>query len=276
MLHGHDVSTYQGAYDWAAVKNTDAFGICKATEGTTITDNQLAHNWAGMKTSGLLRAAYHYGHPSVSPVAQAEYFTDAVKALGLETDDALVLDLEDTDGLGPSAVAAWAQQFSAEVQKLTSKNCWVYCDHTFILNGCCAGLYGQPLWIASITTAGDPGDIRPWQVWSLQQYGTVNDVDVDVMDGDAAVWRALVNTPVPPPRWVVTKHVTDGTETLAGWSATVGQLPCTTLRMTCEHSPGDMFAADLAAWLVAVFEGTASANGPMPKGITLYYMAKAA
>jgi GH25 family lysozyme M1 (1,4-beta-N-acetylmuramidase) len=271
-LHGHDVSTYQGAYNWALVKNSDTFGVCKATEGTTITDTQLSHNWAGMKSNGLLRAAYHFGHPNINPVTQAQFFVKTVKALGLETNDALVLDLEVTDGLGPSAVAAWAQRFTAEVQKQSGKNCWVYTDHSFIANGCCSGLYSQPLWIAAPGNAGAIGDVRPWKVWSLQQYGTINNVDVDVLNGDKTVWGALVNVPKPAPLATLAKYVTDGSETFATWSHGAGQLPSTTLRMTCEHSPGDLFTTDLAAWINDVMEGKVSPSDPMPKGLILYYM----
>lgn len=275
MLYGHDISNYQGVFNWDQVRGTDGFSIAKATEGTTFTDAQFARNWERMKAYSLMRGAYHFGHPNLNAVTQASYFVNVVKGQGLTTDDALVLDLETTDGLGPSAVAAWARTFCDTVQAQTGKNTWVYTNHAFISNGCCSGLYGRPLWIASPAKPGQPGDVRPWPVWSVHQYGISAGVDVDVLNGDAGVWAALVNAPAPAPKWKLARYVTKGTEVLSSWSASVGQLPSTTLRITCENSPEDLFAPNLAGWLNALFEGQVTVNDPMPKGVALYYMAKA-
>jgi GH25 family lysozyme M1 (1,4-beta-N-acetylmuramidase) len=271
MLHGHDVSSYQGEYNWAAVKGSDAFGFCKATEGTALTDPQFTRNWAQMKTHGLLRGAYHFAHPNLNAPAQAKYFVGVVKAQGLEGNDSLVLDLETLDGLGPSAVSAWAQVFCNTVQTMTGKNVWVYTNHAMILNGCCSGLYTRPLWIASLTQAGAPGSVLPWSTWSFQQY-TWNPVDQNVLNGDANTWKALVNEPKPPPVWRLAQYKTTGKETLEGWATSVGHLPSTVLRLTCEHSPGDVFTADVANYINQVFTGAVSVSSPLPKGLVLYYM----
>lgn len=271
MLHGHDVSNWQGIFNWDAVAGSDGFAFAKASEGATFTDPRFTDNWAGMKAKGLLRGAYHFAHPAMNAPQQAEYFCKTVQAAGLDTDDALALDLEVTDGLGPSAVSAWSQVFVSKVQDLTGKNCFVYTDKSMIWSGCCNGLYTRPLWVASITTPGAPGDIKPWSVWSLQQY-TQNPYDLNVLNGDANTWKALVNAKPPAPMWVLSRYVTDGTKSLSQWASSVNHLPSTVLRLTCEHSPNDMFTADVAAYVNGVFAGTLDADDPMPVGMALYYM----
>ena len=104
-------------------------------------------------------------------------------------DDVLVLDLEATDDRSPSEIAQWAQSF---VKLVEPKNCWVYTTHSFIRDGACDGLYGHPLWIASLTGYGTPGDVKPWPVWTMQQYSW-SPVDQNVFNGDAVTWGKLAN-----------------------------------------------------------------------------------
>src|SRR5690242_479140 len=101
MLKGVDVSSYQGKFDWQSWKNTRgiSFGVAKATEGTSIHDDQFARNWSEMLRVGLRRGAYHFAHPSNAAVAEAHAFLAAVQAVGGFTgNDVPVLDLEATDG----------------------------------------------------------------------------------------------------------------------------------------------------------------------------------
>src|SRR6059058_3562356 len=74
-VQGIDVSHYQGTVSWPGVRSAGmCFAFCKATEGTTYTDPTFATNWPQMKSAGLFRGAYHYGHPGTDAVAQANYF----------------------------------------------------------------------------------------------------------------------------------------------------------------------------------------------------------
>ena len=118
---GIDVSSFQGAFDWAAKKGVISFGFAKATEGTTITDPEFARNWAQIKAMGFVRGAYHFGHPKDGAAANAQAFLAAVRAQGLERGDLLALDLETTDGLGPAQVATFAQNWCAEVGAATGR-----------------------------------------------------------------------------------------------------------------------------------------------------------
>lgn len=276
MLYGRDVSNHQGKYDWAGVIPKPGFGFAKATEGVGFVDSYLPWNWGEMRRLGILRGAYHFGHPGEDAAAQAELFVNTVRKAGvLAADDVLVLDLEVTDGLGPSEVAAWAVQFCDHVDSLTGKNTWVYTDRSFIWNGCCAGLYARPLWIASPGNAGAPGSVAPWPVWSVQQYGADSSgVDVDVLNGDASVWSKLANATVKPPVYkiVPAKHICDGKQTMTELVKLLGAGASTLLRMSCEHNPNGLFSADLAGWLDMTLGGSEShVEPPLPKGAAVWY-----
>ena len=74
-LEGVDVSVYDGAVDWTQVKASGrAFGIAKATEGSTFKDAEFATNWAAMKSAGVVRSAYHFFHCDSDPTTQATFF----------------------------------------------------------------------------------------------------------------------------------------------------------------------------------------------------------
>lgn len=196
QLHGIDVSNYQGSVNWSSVKSAgNSFAFCKATEGTTFTDAYLKANWAGMKSAGLVRGAYHYGHPSTSATAQAQYFVNAVKAAGGFASGTnslqLVLDIETSDGLSPSAVWTWIQQFMAEIKTLTGRPGIIYTGYYFWVDnvGNPTNNLNCPLWIADYGVSS-PLVPRAWSYWTFWQYsdtgsvrGVSGNVDLDYFNG---------------------------------------------------------------------------------------------
>lgn len=276
MLHGVDVSNNNGVFAWGG----EAFGFAKATEGTFFKDPLFPGNWSGMASRGILRGAYHFGHPGTSAATQAAFFVAYVKAHGLEDDDVLVLDLEVTDGQPPAKVAAWAAGFCAAVERETGKNVWVYTDHAFINDGCCAGLFTRPLWIADPSAPeGHPRDVQPWPVWVLHQYGQVGGTDVDVLNGDASVWRKLANLTQTTRVKTVTAHwdcqgqlsLTELCAGRFGGTSVDGLNASTVLRLTLDNSPGHVFADGLAAYI----NRGDLAHAPVPRGTRLFYPKKA-
>ena len=116
MLHGFDISSYQGTPDIAAL--ADRYGLqflaCKATEGQTWSDKTFATNWANAKSAGLVRIAYHFARPeSSSGTAQADRIIAAAKA---EPGDLLCCDLETSD-LNQAQTNAWAKAFGDRLRE---------------------------------------------------------------------------------------------------------------------------------------------------------------
>ena len=89
-VEGIDVSWYQKKIDWKQVATSKVFAFIKATEGTNLEDKSFASNWSGAQNAGLLRGAYHFFHPSVDPIDQAEFFLSTVVTCELPP----VLDVE--------------------------------------------------------------------------------------------------------------------------------------------------------------------------------------
>lgn len=179
---GIDVSNHNGLFDWAAWRGHIKFASAKATEGLNFQDAQFARNWEWMKKLKLYRFAYHYGHPDLNPVQQAEYLVRFVKLQGLEAGDNFVLDLEETGGLNPVDVSFWAWVFCTTINKIApGHRILVYCDPSFAEEGNCAKLGGWGLWIANYGVPA-PHVPPPWRYWRFWQTDGVT-LDHDVFQG---------------------------------------------------------------------------------------------
>jgi GH25 family lysozyme M1 (1,4-beta-N-acetylmuramidase) len=200
---GLDVSNFQGRFPWTAVKNAYsalAFGIYKMTEGTNFLDADANWNATQIKANHLQHGAYHFGHPSLSAITQAQYFVAQHRTIGLANTDMLWLDFEDTDGLGPLACSAWANLFMNELHTLCPQNpMGVYTYVNFISEGNCAGLGKWPLWL-SYPNLSSPTPPPPWHNWVFWQWGTRNGIDADAFNGTAAGLNSWIASyaPVPP------------------------------------------------------------------------------
>lgn len=192
MLRGVDVSNWQGEYAWP---DNLAFGFVKATEGLTFTDDQFTRNWSQMKAKGLVRGAYHFGHPANSATAEADRFLSVVRGRGLAAGELLALDLEDNDGKSPAAVAAWAKTWCQRVEAKTGIVPVLYTFVSFARGGYCAGLGRYPLWIAapSYTAGSPPMPLGPWSTWAIHQYAD-SPVDLNVSKLTVAELRSLGGT----------------------------------------------------------------------------------
>ena len=147
---------YQGDIDWPAVAASGIkFVSIKATEGASFTDAHLSANWKGAHAAGLYRTAYHFAHPSVDAVAQANHFVDAVNAVGGYPKNSstmqFMLDLEDADKLAPGQVWAWVQAFMGQLQARTGRPGIIYTGYYFWKDnvGNPSSNLNAPLWVAA-------------------------------------------------------------------------------------------------------------------------------
>lgn len=168
LTYGQDVSNYQPDHDWAA--SPAQFGIIKATEGLTFRDASFARHWKELDKKGIVRGAYHYGHPANDPIKEAEHFLSVVNSLPRKPGDLLVLDLETTDGKSVEEVNAWAKAWLAHVKAKTGATPIFYSGWYFA-DTYGKGLSAYPLWVAHY---GKPkGTVTPpadWKTWIIHQY----------------------------------------------------------------------------------------------------------
>ncbi|MFJ9892730.1 GH25 family lysozyme [Streptomyces sp. NPDC091280] len=120
---GIDVSAYQPAQDWKALKADGlTFAFAKASEGQKTHDPKFATHIKGIKAAGLIAGAYHFAWPNQSAATEAENYIAAVKAyagpgflhwLDLER----YSDGRNYKGLSAAQIKAYATVWIAAVKK---------------------------------------------------------------------------------------------------------------------------------------------------------------
>ena len=190
MLNGIDVSHYEPGVDWATVKDSCPFAFMKATEGTTGIDSLFQSYWTKAQQAGVIRGAYHFFHPNMDVVVQANHFVGVVGAIG-KSDLPPVLDLEVTGGMSASAITSGALKFLDAVQAKTGKAPILYASPSFITElGSPAAFIKYPLWIANygVTVPKIPKPFSQWTFWQYSDAKVVNGVpekcDANYFNGD--------------------------------------------------------------------------------------------
>jgi lysozyme len=208
MLVGIDVSDYQGQVDWDSVARSGRqFAFAKATEGTDYAARTFPANWAGIKAAGLVRGAYHFGHPGRNaPEAEADWFLEHVGTP--EEGDILILDLE----AGSGDVAGWTAAWLRHVTERVGFRPVLYSGTWFLEpNGCCGNsdLAQYGLWLASYQATMPPAP-PSWPFLAFWQHsdrasvpGVDGPVDESFFNGDLAhlklYGRPAGDTPIPEP-----------------------------------------------------------------------------
>jgi len=196
-VEGIDVSEFQGAIDWAAVRASGrVFGIARVADGTQHLDPTFATNWAGMKAQGMVRGAYQFFRASEDPIAQADLLLSKIGALE-PGDLAPMLDVEVTDGQTSGTIDARIAAWVAHVKAATGREPLVYTGPYFW------GQIGGPPSEGTTLVVADWGPSCPlvpaawsrWQFWQYADNGHVPGigglVDLDRFDGSEAALRAL-------------------------------------------------------------------------------------
>jgi lysozyme len=209
LVEGIDVSHYQGVIDWKKVASAGkAFAFIKATDGGAV-DAKFAVNWQAAANAGILRGAYHFFHPAVDALAQAELFLSKVGKGELPP----VLDVEPaniTSADAPAIAASvhtWVEHVASNYGRpliYTSPSIWQQLPNV-------GSEASADLWVAHWDVPA-PTVIGAWPGWSFWQYGksaavggvsTV--VDLDRFNGSLDDLHAYVtrsgsgDAPSPPP-----------------------------------------------------------------------------
>lgn len=206
---GIDVSYYQGAIDWAAVKKSGkAFAIARVSDGTGFIDPKFDENWKGMKAAGLIRGVYQFFHPGKDPVAQADLVVAQLKANGGLLDDDLppVMDMETTDGASPSTIQANMKIWLARIEKEYGRKPLIY-TAAFMSTNVGTGFTAYPLWVANYGTTCPtmPSNWTKWVMWQSSSTGSVpgisGNVDMNEFNGTLQDLKDFINPPPvePPP-----------------------------------------------------------------------------
>jgi lysozyme len=194
VIHGIDVSTYQGTIDWAQVKAAKIdFAFARISDGATHVDAQFANNWKGMKSAGVARGSYQYFRASEDPMGQANLVVSSLSGAGglQQSDLPVVMDMETADGQTNAVVQAHMTTWLNAVTQATGRPPIIYTNgasSSFI--GSSFGSYA--LWVANwgVSCPNVPPGWNHWRFWQTTDMGSVagisGAVDLDEFEGTLA------------------------------------------------------------------------------------------
>jgi GH25 family lysozyme M1 (1,4-beta-N-acetylmuramidase)/LysM repeat protein len=181
---GIDVSYWEGGIDWKKVRGAGIrFMFTKATEGEGYEDPTLDDNWLGAKSVGILRGAYHFFHPNMNPVKQADHFIQAVKKLNDNGELPPVLDLEVSDNQPTNTIIDRAKTWLDRVMGALGKRPMIYSGPGFLKYSFVVPGGGPPLWTKDYVLwianyeVDKPYLPKGWLKWTFWQYSEKGQVD---------------------------------------------------------------------------------------------------
>ena len=173
-----------------------SFAFIKATEGTWLVDPEFSNNWTNARSAGVIRGAYHYFLPNLSPKEQAIHFTKQVKLRSGDLPP--VVDVEETRGMNKAQIVKYTKEFLNLQKKQNKVRPILYTNRDFYKNY----FAGHPdfenyrFWIAHyhVLDFDMPGEEK-WHLWQHSDRGNVNGinekVDFNVFNGDSLALRKL-------------------------------------------------------------------------------------
>ena len=201
-IHGIDVSRYQQRVDWERVKKMNvggvriSFAFIKATEGSWQQDRQFEDNWANAREQGIIRGAYHFFLPHISPKDQATKF---IRTVRLRSGDLPpVVDVEEPYGMTKAQVQRYTKEFLTILEKHYKVRPILYTNRDFykIYFSDQADFKDYHFWIAHyyVNRLNMPND-EDWNFWQHSDRGNVSGinepVDFNVFNGDSLALRKL-------------------------------------------------------------------------------------
>ena len=202
---GIDVSRFQGDINWQQVAGANVkFAWIQISRSLTDIDAKFPYNWQQAKANGILRGAYQRFHPAQDVEAQAKLFLE--KLGPFEAGDLPpMLDVEDSDGLGATQIAAAVKQWMDYVEPRVGVKPLIYTGYYFWRDsvGNNTTFADHPLWIANYS-ATCPLIPDGWSRWAIHQYSstvmlpgiTANTVDVNKFNGTIEDLKALSAQPM--------------------------------------------------------------------------------
>ena len=212
VVQGVDVSTHQGAVNWATMKAAGIqFAYCKATEGVDFVDARFTQNMTNANAAGVLIGPYHYGRPdsnSSNPLDafnEANDFVDAIQPYYNSSGLYLrpVLDVEEFLDLATVAqerafLSKWVRDFSDQVVARLGVLPIIYCNGNYAQNYLEANIAVHDLWFAKPSSTNTYASATPptaanlgiWNEWTFWQWtwtgniGGENPVDRNVFAGE--------------------------------------------------------------------------------------------
>lgn len=190
-VRGVDISHYQERVNWEKLRNASmgdapiSFVFIKATEGEKLFDDNFNRNFANAKRNDLIRGAYHFFVPGVSPRKQAEFYLSIAQ---LEPGDLPpVLDIEKKGDLTPEQLRRDVKTWLDIVEKEYGVKPILYTGYKFKIDYLNTPEFdAYPYWIAHyyVEKLAYKGK---WTFWQHTDCGKVSGikgfVDCNIFNG---------------------------------------------------------------------------------------------
>ena len=153
ISHGIDISHYQGDINWSLFNSDKRIGFvyCKSTEGKTIIDQNWAAYSDALSNLDISFGAYHFFHPSVDPIEQAEHFLKHSKLN--ESHLSPVIDIE-TDEHHQDFIQSISKWLS-HVQQKTGRQPIIYTSYHLYKTKLKEAFPSYQFWIANYSNRVD-------------------------------------------------------------------------------------------------------------------------
>lgn len=190
-IQGIDISHYQGNIDWRLLRESTIEGypirfvFIKATEGSSLLDENFNDNFYQAREHGLIRGAYHYFVPSVPAKKQAEYF---LRQVHLEVGDIPpVLDIEVAGNLTKKQIKKAALTWLDIVERHYGVKPILYTGYKFKTTYLDDSIFNTyPYWIAHyyVDSIRYKGEWKFWQHTDCGRIGGIKGpVDFNIYNG---------------------------------------------------------------------------------------------
>lgn len=169
-LRGIDVSRWQGAIDWKAVRGMAVeIAYIKSSEGADYIDPYFERNYAGASAAGIRCGFYHF-MTAISETAartQAQYFARVIAGKKFQARPAV--DMPYDRRLTAEGFTRVCAAFLARIEELTGVTPMIYSSAYGAREYLLKPLNKYPLWVANYGV-GTPESNPRWARWTGFQY----------------------------------------------------------------------------------------------------------
>lgn len=190
-VRGIDISHYQASIEWERLRNASMnndpvrFVIIKATEGTSLMDDNFNENFYEAKRNDFVRGAYHFFVPGIDARQQANFF---LRQVHLEPGDLPpVLDVEKRGDLSVAQLKHEVKTWLDVVESKYHVKPILYTGYKFKVDYLNDSIFQQyPYWIAHYYV--DKLEYKgPWIMWQHTDCGRIpgirGQVDCNIFNG---------------------------------------------------------------------------------------------